>query len=34
MLPLAAYQAVIALDEPFRPSVPAAPADRAAERVR
>ncbi|MFF4272414.1 protein-ADP-ribose hydrolase [Streptomyces sp. NPDC001536] len=34
MLSLAAYRAAIALDEPFRPSVPAAPADRAAEQVR
>jgi hypothetical protein len=32
MLPLAAYRAAIALDEPFRPS--AAPADRPAEQVR
>lgn len=34
MLPLADYRAAIALDEPFRPSVPAAPADRLDEQVR
>ncbi|NNN35281.1 protein-ADP-ribose hydrolase [Streptomyces sp. S3(2020)] len=34
MLPLAAYRAAIALDEPFRPTVPAAPADRLDEWVR
>lgn len=34
MLPLAGYRAAIALDEPFRPSVPAAPDDRLDERVR
>lgn len=34
VLPLAAYRAAIALDEPFQPSAGPAPADRPAEQVR